>query len=135
MQAKLVQLAHIAKSQLKMDDDSYRLLLQTQFNQGSSKQLTEAQLRQLIQIFQQKGATVRLPFGRSGHAELSRIAKKLWAQWKAMADKGIVVESSSRALDAYVARMFPDKLWHKLTATETAQVIESLKQWQKRVEG
>ncbi|MGX2948557.1 phage protein GemA/Gp16 family protein [Frederiksenia canicola] len=129
---KLIQLVHIGKSQLKMSEESYRLLLEQLFGKRSSKALNEQELRQLINILQQKGATLRLPFGRVG---LSQISKKLWATWKAMESQKIVENGSSHALNAYVASLFPDKAWNKLNAAETAQVIESLKQWQKRVGG
>lgn len=130
--AKLVQLVHIGKSQLQMSEESYRLLLQ-QFGKQSSKEMTEAELRQLVVILQQKGATIRLPFGHS--RELSAIGKKLWATWKAMAKAGVVADGSSRGLNAYVQRILPNKAWHKLSTQETVQVLESLKQWQKRLGG
>ncbi|QIM63675.1 hypothetical protein A1D29_10435 [Pasteurellaceae bacterium Orientalotternb1] len=129
---KMIQLIHIGKSQLKMDDESYRLLLFQQFNKQSSKELNESELRQLIEILQQKGATLRLPFGRS---ELSPMAKKIWAVWKSMASKGIITDDSSKSLNSYIARMLPNKQWNKLTMAEASHVIESLKQWQKRAGG
>lgn len=130
--AKLVQLVHIGKSQLQMSKESYRLLLQ-QFGQQSSKEMTEVELRQLVVILQQKGAIIRLPFGHS--RALSAIGKKLWVTWKTMAKAGVVTDGSSNGLNAYVQRTFPNKVWHKLNLAETVQVIESLKQWQKRLGG
>ncbi|MDO4698326.1 MAG: regulatory protein GemA [Pasteurellaceae bacterium] len=129
---KMIQLIHIGKSQLKMDDESYRLLLQQQFDKRSSKALNEQELRRLVNMLQQKGASIRLPFGRS---ELSPMTKKIWAVWKSMASKGIIADGSSKALNSYIARMLPNKQWNKLTMVEASQVIESLKQWQKRAGG
>lgn len=128
---KMIQLVHIGKSQLNMDDESYRLLIQQQFDKRSSKELSEQELRQLVKILQQKGAAIHLPFGRS---ELSPMSKKIWALWKSMAKKGIIVDDSSSALNNYIARILPNKQWNKLTMAEASQVIESLKQWQKRAE-
>lgn len=130
--AKLVQLVHIGKSQLQMSEESYRLLLQ-QFGKQSSKEMTEEELRQLVVILQQKGADIRLPFGHS--RELSAIDKKLWATWKTMAKAGVIADRSSSGLNAYVQRTFPNKAWHQLSTPETVQVLESLKQWQKRLGG
>lgn len=129
---KMIQLIHIGKSQLKMDDESYRLLLQQQFGKRSSKALNEQELRRLVKMLQQKGAMIHLPFGRS---ELSPMPKKIWAVWKSMASKGVITDGSSKALNNYIARILPNKQWNKLTIAEASQVIESLKQWQKRVGG
>lgn len=130
---RLIQLVHIGKSQLKMDEESYRYLLKQQFNQSSSQDLTQTELRQLITILQAKGATIRLPFGRS--QPLNPMQKKLWAIWKSMADNKIISVGSSKALDVYVQRLFAGKTWCTLNQAEMSQVIESLKQWQKRLEG
>lgn len=130
--AKLVQLVHIGKSQLQMSEESYRLLLQ-QFGKQSSKEMTEEELRQLVAILQQKGATIQLS-ARQVQA-LSAISKKLWATWKTMAKSGLIEDGSSNGLDAYVQRTFPNKAWHQLSTQETVQVLESLKQWQKRLGG
>lgn len=64
--AKLVQLVHIGKSQLQMSEESYRLLLQ-QFGKQSSKEMTEAELRQLVVILQQKGQPFGCPLGILGN--------------------------------------------------------------------
>lgn len=52
-----------------------------------------------------------------------------------MAKAGVVADGSSSGLNAYVQRTLPNKAWHKLSTQETVQVLESLKQWQKRVGG
>ncbi|WP_373840455.1 regulatory protein GemA [Glaesserella sp.] len=131
MRNKLLQLVHIGKTQLGMDDETYRSLLSQQFYQNSAKNISYSELVKLVTILQQKGAAIHLPFGRS---ELSPMSKKIWALWKSMAKKGIIVDDSSSVLNNYIARILPNKQWNKLTMAEASQVIESLKQWQKRIE-
>ncbi|OOF42997.1 GemA protein [Rodentibacter rarus] len=126
MRKRLLQLVHIGKSQLKMDDDTYRRLLSQQFYQNSAKNISYSDLLKLVKILQQKGAKIRLPQGSS---PLSALQRKLWAVWKAVAE-----ESSSMALNAYVRRYYTEVAdWRELNDEQTASIIEQLKQWKKRL--
>lgn len=126
MRNKLLQLVHIGKNQLGMDDDTYRSLLSQQFYQNSAKNISYSELVKLVKILQQKGANIRLP---RDTPQLSAIQRKLWAVWKATAD-----ESTFAALNAFVARYYADVAdWSELDGEQTAAIIEQLKQWKKRV--
>ncbi|SUB23894.1 regulatory protein GemA [Avibacterium avium] len=126
MRKRLLQLVHIGKNQLKMDDETYRSLLSQQFYQNSAKNISYSDLVKLVKILQQKGAKIRL---RSDAAQLSAIQRKLWAVWKVTAD-----ESTSAALNAFVVRYYADVAdWRELDSEQTAAIIEQLKQWKKRV--
>lgn len=126
MRKRLLQLVHIGKTQLKMDDETYRSLLSQQFYQNSAKNISYSDLVKLVKILQQKGAKIRLP---QGSTTLSAQQRKLWAVWKAVAE-----ESTSAALNAYVQRYYADVSdWRELDGEQTASIIEQLKQWKKRV--
>ncbi|MCR1838334.1 MULTISPECIES: regulatory protein GemA [Rodentibacter] len=126
MRRRLLQLVHIGKNQLKMDDETYRSLLSQQFYQNSAKNISYSELVKLVKILQQKGAKIRLPRNTQ---QLSAIQRKLWAVWKAVAD-----ESTSAALNAYVKRYYADMTdWRDLNNEQTTSIIEQLKQWKKRV--
>lgn len=126
MRKRLLQLVHIGKSQLKMDDETYRSLLSQQFYQNSAKNISYSDLLKLVKILQQKGAKICLP---QGSITLSAQQRKLWAVWKAVAE-----ESSSAALNAYVKRYYAEVFdWRELDGEQTASIIEQLKQWKKRV--
>lgn len=126
MRKRLLQLVHIGKSQLKMDDETYRSLLSQQFYQNSAKNISYSDLLKLVKILQQKGAKIRLP---QGSTTLSAQQRKLWAVWKAVAE-----ESTSAALNAYVKRYYAEVSdWRELDGEQTASIIEQLKQWKKRV--
>lgn len=124
MRKRLLQLVHIGKTQLKMDDETYQSLLSQQFYQNSAKNISYSDLLKLIKILQQKGAKIRLP---QGSTTLSTQQRKLWAVWKVMAD-----ESSSAALNAFVQRYYAEVSdWRELDSEQTAAIIEQLKQWKK----
>ncbi|MCQ9121204.1 regulatory protein GemA [Rodentibacter pneumotropicus] len=126
MRRRLLQLVHIGKNQLKMDDETYRSLLSQQFYQNSAKNISYSDLVKLVKILQQKGAKIRLPRNTQ---QLAAIQRKLWAVWKAVAD-----ESTSAALNAYVKRYYADMTdWRDLDGEQTTSIIEQLKQWKKRV--
>lgn len=126
MRKRLLQLVHIGKSQLGMDDETYRSLLSQQFYQNSAKNISYSELVKLVKILQQKGAKIRLP---SDIPQLSAVQRKLWAVWKAVAD-----ESSSAALNAFVQHYYAEIAdWRELDSEQTAAIIEHLKQWKKRV--
>lgn len=130
MRNKLLQLVHIGKAQLGMDDETYRSLLSQQFYQNSAKNISYSELVKLVKILQSKGAKIRLPKAE----KLSPIQRKLWAVWKQMAKENVVTEGSSRALDSFAQRYFPTvKHWKELSDTDTASLLETLKQWKKRV--
>ncbi|MDO9734694.1 DUF1018 domain-containing protein, partial [Glaesserella parasuis] len=61
MRNKLLQLVHIGKNQLGMDDETYRSLLSQQFYQNSAKNISYSELVKLVKILQEKGAKIRLP--------------------------------------------------------------------------
>lgn len=57
--AKLIQLIHIAKSQLAMDDLSYREMLKRLTNKTSSTKCTVVELHKVLHELQTKGAKVK----------------------------------------------------------------------------
>lgn len=117
MRKRLLQLVHIGKSQLGMDDETYRSLLSQQFYQNSAKNISYSELVKLVKILQQKGAKIRLP---RDVPQLSAVQRKLWAVWKAVAD-----ESSSAALNAFVQRYYAEIAdWRELDREQTAAIIE-----------
>lgn len=131
MRNKLLQIVHVGKRQLGIDDESWRVLLNQQFYQNSSKDVSIANLRKLVQLLQSKGAKIRLPQG--SRSALLPIHRKLWSTWKAMADKGVIADGSSTALQAYVNRLLPDVYsWVQMSPEQASVVLEALKQWNKR---
>jgi hypothetical protein len=58
-----LKLIHVARKQLCMDDDTYRILLANVFNKTSSKELTPKEANQLIELFKQRGFQIKRKTG------------------------------------------------------------------------
>lgn len=59
---RLIAQVHIGKSQLKMDDETYRTFLMNAVNKTSCKAMTNAELSKLLDLMAQRGAKVRSNF-------------------------------------------------------------------------
>lgn len=124
MRNKLLQLVHIGKTQLGMDDETYRSLLSQEFYQNSAKNISYSGLIKLVKLLQSKGAKIQFPRNKS---TLSPLQRKVWAVWKSTADN-----PTSQALNAYVARIGVDEPWNMMNNSQASFVLETLKKWQER---
>lgn len=140
--AKLIQLIHIAKGQLGLDEDTYRSALFGATGKRSCSQMNLPELSQVLEHFKKAGfktkAKRRLS-PKSSPQQLGAI-NKIRAIWITMHKQNIVRDGSETALDAYVNRMLNriqvgenvSYHTHFLTEQQAFKVLESLKQWQKR---
>ncbi|MDO6542794.1 gp16 family protein [Photobacterium sanguinicancri] len=135
---RLIQLIHVGKRELALDDDTYRALL---FANGEHSSCSKMNIKQLelvlsvmeIQGFKRQGKGGKTPFkhrlspkaGKAKHAEIDKIR----AIWITMYHQGIVRDRSEVALDAYVRRM--TKISHVgwLNKKQASMVLEALKSW------
>lgn len=146
---KLIQLIKIGQNQLNMDDDSYRAMLKRLTNKTSATKLTVVELHKVIHELQQKGAKITF-FPKRGSKPQdyspatgerpvkSEITHKIRAVWIEMGNSGMLRDSSEQALNAYARKIFknrPTLLLNvgALNSQEATQLLEMLKQWQKRV--
>ncbi|KZY51854.1 hypothetical protein A3733_08805 [Pseudoalteromonas shioyasakiensis] len=140
--AKVIQLIHIAKSQLGLDDDTYRAALLGSAGKSSCSDMTIKELNQALEHFIKSGfkPTFKRRLSPKSTPKQHGEVKKLRAIWITMYKQGVVRDGSETALDSYVNRMLNrNKVGknvsfhtHFLTQHQAAQVLESLKQWQKR---
>lgn len=144
--SKLIQLIHIAKTQLQLDEDTYRAMLNGCVGKTSCKAMDWAELNKVYEHLKSKGfkakskakSTKRLS-PKSTARTLGEVAK-MRAIWITMAKQGFVKDESETALDAYVNRMLNRRKvgenvsFHTqfLTWQQATQVLEALKQWHKR---
>lgn len=144
---RLIQLIHIGKRNLGLDDDTYRALLTATTGKPSCSQLTVKQLDSVLAVmerqgFKRKRSNSKTTFKRrlspkSGNAKHAQI-DKIRAIWITMHQQGIIRDGSETALDAYVRRMTKrgnqkgvDHVgW--LDSRQACVVLESLKSWQTR---
>lgn len=143
---KAIQLIHIAKQQLCMDELSYRMLLNEVTGKNSTKQMTIIQLIKVLEAMENKGfkkTTKRHHSPTTENAKVnSLIAHKIRAIWIEMAKKGMVRDGSENALNAWVRAVVNPILTNQnkplalnvgaLNDQMASLVLERLKKWQAR---
>lgn len=102
---KLVQLIHIGKSKLCLDDGTYRSLLETATGKTSTKEMTLGELNKVITRLKQLGFTPTAPKS-AGKIKQDKDpqAKLIRHLWLTLHKKGAIKNPSELALSAYVKR-------------------------------
>lgn len=104
---KLIQLIHIAKSQLHMDDDTYQAMLKANTGKDSTKAMTHAELQTVFDDLKKKGFKTTPPIARQNKSgdlrqandDQSKLIRHLWLS---LHDLGEVRDPSEKALANYV---------------------------------
>ena len=144
---KLIQLIHIAKQKLAMDEYSYRAILERVTGKTSCKEMSVAELMKVEAEMEAKGfkKTSRRNHSPSGKSAVvkSNIAYKIRAIWIEMSKQGMLRDGSERALNAWV-RGVVNPIYQKrgqniqilnvgaLDNQMASLVLEMLKRWQAR---
>ncbi|EHK89837.1 gp16 family protein [Aggregatibacter actinomycetemcomitans] len=141
---KLIQLIHIAKSKLGIDELSYRILLERTTGKTSSTKMTVGELLKVYDLMKQKGFKPQVKRGMSPTSERavvkSRITHKIRAMWIQMHKIGIVKDGSEHALNRFMhnqlfknaARKVIKLNVQSLDDDEAAKLLEILKKWMGR---
>lgn len=137
---RLITLINVAKASLQLDETIYRAMLKNATGKDSLRAMNLPELEQALDVFKQKGfkphktAVKRRLSQPSGHSKLA-IIDKIVAVWITMSHHKVIQDGSQSALDAYVQRMTTDRIasvrW--LREEQAYKVLESLKNWHKRV--
>ena len=130
----LITKIHVAKSQLNMDEDSYRNLLHRVTGANSCSAMNVDQLERVMDEMKAKGFKVKkTPAGRrlSPKSKGSEI-DKVRAIWITMYQHGFVRDGSESALDAYTFRIANVSHVGWLKDAKLERVLESLKNWHRR---
>ena len=146
---KAIQLIHIAKQQLRMDELSYRMLLKNITGKTSSTKMTISELVKVLTEMEAKGfrTTVKNGYRYSPRTKKavvkSNITHKIRAIWIEMGKQGMLRDGSERALNAWV-RGVVNPIYQKrgqniqilnvgaLDNQMASLVLEMLKRWQAR---
>lgn len=146
---KLIQLIHIAKQKLGMDEYSYRAMLDRLTGKQSTKLMSVAELLRVMHELEQKGfkKTVRKTRSPSTQSAVgkSRIITKIRAVWISMAKAGFVRDGSEQALTRFAVGIINAMLekqgdnlrmlnLQSLSDYQASIVLERLKQWREREE-
>lgn len=118
---------HIAKKELGLDDDTYRALLLRVVGAESCAGLSEAKIGRVLDELK------RLGWKPPAKRRLGAEAAKMYALWCVLADHGHVENRSVKALEAYARRMTGIARLDWIKRRDATLVIESLKQWLRRV--
>lgn len=139
---KLIQLIHIAKGQLGLDDDTYRAALLGAAGKTSCSQMSLPELNKVLEHFKKAGFKTKAKRRLSPKSSPKQLGEinKIRAIWITMHKQSFVRDGSETALDAYVNRMLnrakvgANVSYHTqfLTLTQAIQVLEPLKKWHKR---
>lgn len=133
---QLIQLIHVAKRDLQLDDQTYQAILQQYGTSSSSADLSIPTLEKVLEHMKRAGFKVRSK--TKSKPEKSRAlaqdgeSRKIRALWLFMHDLGIVRDASEKALASYVRRLTRVEALQWLSDEQTLLVIESLKKWAMR---
>lgn len=127
---------HVAKSQLGMDDETYRDMLWTVARVRSAADLDWAGRKKVLDHLKAKGFKIKpgkkikttRPLASDDQSKMIR------ALWLELHDYGYVENPSEAALAAFVNRMTGVDALQWLKSTQASKVIEELKRWRGRDE-
>ena len=132
---RLIKLIHVARRELCMDDDTYRLLLSGMKGLGgatSTADLSVPNLYRVLEQLKQRGFKVR-PSKKQRPLAADDQSKKIRALWLTLHGMGEVRDPSEDALAKFVMKMTGVQALQWLSSDQASQVIENLKKWQLRV--
>lgn len=133
---RYIKLIHVARRELRMDDDTYRLMLSGMVGlEGatSSADLSVPNLQRVLEQLKQRGFKPRpnkVGTRPRANDEQSRKIRSLWLE---LHDLGEVRDPSEEALANFVKIMTKVSALQWLNVAQASRVIENLKQWQRRV--
>lgn len=131
---KYIQLIHVAKSKLGLDDDTYRDILLGTTGKESTKDMNSTQLEDVITRLKQLGFSIEVK-KKAGADELASDAqcKLIRHLWLSLHNAGQVRNSSEQALIKFVQRHIPSATsLEQLSKYYAGNIIEHLKKWCKR---
>lgn len=129
--AEIAQI-HIAKSQLEMDDDTYRAMLWSVGRVRSSSDLDWRGRKAVLDHLKRAGFKVQAK-PQSRRLDLDAESQKARKLWLLLGEAGELRDTSERALAAYVHRVAKVDDLRFTNGKQIERVIESLKKWCSRV--
>ena len=129
-----IQLIHVARQQVGMDETTYRALLRDRFGLGSSSEMDWRQRKQLLDHFKMLGFKVVPSKKRPQSRPLADDPQstKIRELWLTLHANGKVRNPSEAALAAFVQRQTQVAALQWLSSTQASVVIEALKKWLNR---
>ena len=145
MRNRLIQLIHVGKRELSLDEELYRSVLKELTDKTSCSKMNMDELKQVLEHFKAVGFTIKkksvakraIP---KSYRSVSPESGKIRAIWITMHQQGFVRDSSEQALDNYISRMLNRKKlggnisFHCqfLNSSQAVKILEIIKNWHKR---
>ncbi|MBE9577881.1 MULTISPECIES: regulatory protein GemA [Moraxella] len=128
---KLIQLIHVGKSELHLDDETYRDILAYTIGKNSTKEMSVAELNIVLTELKRKGfkTTTSTKPKTTTNSPQDRLIRHLWLTLNGL---GAVNDRSETAMNNYATNQLGANL-PNLNTREKSQLIESLKQWLARI--
>lgn len=133
----LIKLIHVARRELRMDDDTYRLMLAGMKGLDGATSTADLSIPNLHRVLEQlklRGFTVRPKKAQQRPKAADGQSRKIRSMWLTLHDLGAVRDPSEEALAKFVLNMTGVAALQWLKGAQASRVIENLKQWQQRVE-
>lgn len=134
---RLIKLIHVARRELRMDDDTYRLMLSglpVLNGVTSTADLSVPNLVQVLEQLKRKGFKVRPNTTSKRPRAKDGKSRKIRSLWLSLRDAGVLRDASEEALVNFVQGATGVAALQWLTGAQASQVIEQLKQWLQRAE-
>ncbi|HCL4911154.1 TPA: phage protein GemA/Gp16 family protein [Salmonella enterica subsp. enterica serovar Newport] len=137
---KLISTIHVAKRELRLDEDTYKDALHTATGKTSCRDMTQAELSKALAAFQKRGFKVRSkPQNRA--LKPSTVTAKIRAIWRLMYAQGFLSSDSEAALNGWVRKQTAPQnggegvanyQWLEREPALASDVLERLKRWHRR---
>ena len=131
---KLIQLIHIAKGQLHLDDGTYRQMLTEITSKDSCGKMGKSELVDVFEHLKTLGfkTAPAKSAGKVAQADDAQ-SRKIRSLWLTLHELGAVRNPSERALASYVERQTRKSALQFISTIEASRIIETLKKWEIRV--
>ena len=133
---RYIKLIHVARRELHMDDDTYRMMLSGMKGLDgatSTADLSVPNLLKVLEQLKQRGFKVRPNAAGKRPKANDEQSKKIRSLWLTLHGLGAVRDPSEEALAKFVLNMTKVSALQWLNTAQASRVIENLKQWQCRV--
>lgn len=134
---RLIKLIHVARRELRMDEETYRLMLSGMpvlDGVTSTADLSVPNLVQVLEQLKRKGFKVRPSTTSKRPRAKDGKSRKIRSLWLSLRDAGVLRDASEEALVNFVKGSTGAPALQWLTGAQASQVIEQLKLWLQRTE-
>lgn len=135
--ARFIRLVHVAKRELRLDDDAYRAILQSVIGKKSTSDMQVFELKQLVEHLKKCGFTVKTTkkptIKKDIQQDQHQQSLKIRALWLSLATMGIIRDPSEAALGKWIKRETDVDALAWLSGPQASSCIEKLKKWNQRI--